>query len=73
MISPLCLDAVRRINKLFDIECDINGCSAERRRNVRQELSKVLVGDLHSWMIDERRKLSSGNNVAKAMEYMLKR
>ena len=73
MISPLCLEAVRRIDRLFEIERDINGCTAERRRSVRQELSNPLVADLHSWMSDERRKLSAGNDVAKAMDYMLKR
>ena len=73
VISPLCLEAVQRIDRLFDIERDINGCSAERRRSVREEFSKPLVADLHSWMTAERRKLSSGNDVAKAMDYMLKR
>ena len=73
VISPLCLEAVRRIDRLFEIERDINGCTAERRRSVRQELSNPLVADLHSWMSDERRKLSGGNDVAKAMDYMLKR
>ena len=73
VISPLCLEAVRRIDKLFDIERDITGCSAERRRSARQELSAPLVADLHRWMTAERRKLSSGNDVAKAIDYMLKR
>ncbi len=40
---------------------------------MREEFSTPLVADLHSWMIDERRKLSAGNDVAKAMDYMLKR
>jgi transposase len=73
VISPICLAAVQRIDKLFDIERDINGCSADRRKSVRQEFSKPLVTDLHGWMLVERRKLSSGNDVAKAMDYMLKR
>jgi transposase len=73
VLSPLCLEAVQRIDRLFDIERDINGCHAERRRRVREEFSKPLVADLHSWMIAERKKLSSGNEVAKAMDYMLKR
>jgi hypothetical protein len=51
----------------------MNGCSADHRRSLRQEVSVSLVADLHSWMIDERRKLSGGNDVAKAMDYMLKR
>ena len=32
VISPLALEAVRRIDALFDIEREINGQSAERRR-----------------------------------------
>jgi len=38
VISPLALEAVRRIDALFDIERTINGQSAERRKAVRQEL-----------------------------------
>ena len=73
VISPLCLEAVQRIDKLFDIERDINGRSADQRRTVRQELSAPLVADLHAWMSEERRKLSGANDVARAMDYMLKR
>jgi transposase len=35
-LSPLCLEAVQRIDRLFDIERDINGCSADQRRAARQ-------------------------------------
>ena len=73
VISPLALEAVRRIDALFEIERSINGQSAEQRRVVRQELSAPLVADLESWMREQRAKLSRGNEVAKAMEYMLKR
>jgi transposase len=73
VISPLALEAVRRIDALFDIERAINGQSAERRRAVRQELSAPLVADLESWLREQRAKLSRGNDLAKAMDYMLKR
>jgi hypothetical protein len=73
VISPLALQAVRRIDDLFDIERSINGQSAERRRAVRQELSAPLVADLESWLREQRAKLSRGNDLAKAMDYMLKR
>src|SRR5712675_925996 len=73
VISPLALEAVRRIDALFEIERAINGQSAERRKAVRQELSAPLVADLEAWMRDQRAKLSRGNDVAKAMDYMLKR
>ena len=69
VISPLALEAVRRIDALFDIERSINGQSAERRRAVRQEVSAPLVSDLERWLREERPKLSRGNDLAKAMDY----
>ena len=73
VISPLALEAVRRIDALFEIERSINGDSAERRRAVRQELSAPLVTDLERWLREHRPKLSRGNDLAKAMDYVLKR
>lgn len=73
VISPLALEAVRRIDALFEIERAINGQSAEQRKAVRQERSAPLVADLEAWMREQRAKLSRGNDVAKAMDYMLKR
>jgi len=73
VISPLALEAVRRIDTLFAIERSINGHSAERRRAVRQELSTPLVADLERWLREQRAKLSRGNDLAKAMDYLLKR
>jgi transposase len=73
VISPLALEAVRRIDALFEIERGINGETPERRRAVRQQLSAPLVADLEAWMREQRAKLSRSNDVAKAMEYMLKR
>src|SRR6266487_1800487 len=73
VISPLALEAVRRIDALFEIERTINGQSPERRRAARQELSAPLVADLETWMREQRAKLSRRNDVAKAMDYMLKR
>jgi hypothetical protein len=72
-ISPLALEAVRRIDALFEIERVINRRSAEERRAVRQDLSAALVADLEAWMREERPKLPRGSDVAKAMDYMLKR
>jgi transposase len=73
VISPLALEAVRRIDALFEIERSINGQSIERRRQVRQELSAPLIADLDAWMHEHRPKLSRGNDLAKAMDYTLKR
>jgi transposase len=73
VLSPLALEAVRRIDALFAIERAINGESAERRRQARQELSAPLIADLERWLREERPKLSRGNDLAKAMDYLLKR
>jgi transposase len=73
VISPMALEAVQRIDALFDIERDLNGLTAEQRFAARQDLSKPLLDDLHAWMVHERGKLARGNDVARAMDYMLKR
>ena len=72
-VSPLALEAVQRIDALFEIERAINGHTAEQRRAIRQEKAAPLVADLEGWMREQRAKLSRGNDLAKAMDYMLKR
>ena len=72
-ISPLALEAVTRIDALFDIERAINGETAGRRLAVRRERSAPLVAELEEWMRTERAGLSRHADVAKAMDYMLKR
>jgi transposase len=73
VLSPLALEAVRRIDALFDIERTINGQSVERRQEVRQDANAPLIADLARWLREERPKLSRGNDLAKAMDYLLKR
>jgi transposase len=73
VISPLALEAVCRIDALFEIERGINGETPGRRKAVRQELSAPLIVDLEIWMREQRAKLSRDSDVAKAMDYMLKR
>jgi transposase len=72
-ISPIALEAVKRIDAIFDIEREINGLSAEKRLAARQERSVALVAALEVWMRAERAKLSRHAAVAKAMDYMLTR
>ena len=72
-ISPLALEAVKRIDLLFDIERGINGKTAEQRLVARQELSAPQLAELEDWMRTERTGLSRHSPVAKAMDYMLTR
>jgi len=64
---------VRRIDELFAIERDIHGLSAEQRLAVRQQRSALIVADLQAWMLEHGPKLSPGHDLAKAMNYMIKR
>jgi transposase len=73
VISPIALEAVQRIDALFEIERAINGLSADQRKAVRQEQSAPLVVALLTWMREQRGKLSRHNDLAKAMDYILKR
>ena len=71
--APLAVDAVRRIDAIFTAEREINGQSADWRRAVRRARIAPLVADLEDWMRTTRAKLSRHADVAKAMDYMLKR
>ena len=71
--SPLALEAVRQIDAIFAIEREINGLPAEQRLAVRTTRIAPLVSELESWMRNERARLSRHADVAKAMDYMLKR
>jgi transposase len=73
VISPIALEAVKRIDALFDIERGINGQSAEQRLRVRQEQSAPLVAALEAWLREQRSRLSSASSVAAPIDYMLRR
>jgi transposase len=72
-ISPLALDAVTRIDAIFQVERTINGLGAGARRAARQADVAPVVDELERWMRRERTGLSRHAPVAKAMDYMLKR
>ena len=71
--APLAIEAVRRIDAIFDAERGILGQLAEQRLAVRQEMIVPMVSELEAWMRTERARLSRHNDVGRAMDYMLKR
>jgi transposase len=71
--SPLAVEAVRRIDAIFTIEREINGATAEQRLAQRQQRIKPLVAEFEGWMRAERARLSRHADLAKAIDYMLKR
>ena len=72
-ISPIALEAIKRIDALFDIERGINGQSAEHRLRVRKEQSAPLVAALEAWLHEQRPRLSRSSSVAEPIDYMLRR
>lgn len=68
----MALEAVKRIDALFDIEREINGLTAEQRLERRRQHSLLLAEELHDWLQIERAKLSPSSPVAEAIDYMLK-
>jgi hypothetical protein len=55
--APLAIEAVRRIDAIFDVEREINGLTAAQRHAARQVRAAPLVAALECWMRGERSKL----------------
>jgi transposase len=72
-LSPIAIEVVRRIDALFEIERSISGKSPAERLAVRQSLSRPLVEDLEVYMRAQLDRLSRGHDLAKAINYILKR
>ena len=73
MIYPIALEAVQRLDALFDIERTINGKPAAARLVVRREISAPLMVELHAWLTGQQATLSRNHDLAKACHYMLRR
>ena len=72
-LSPIAIEVVRQMDAIFAIEREINGKTPEERLAVRQSSSRPLVDALESYMREQLTKLSRGHDLAKAIQYMLKR
>ena len=57
----------------LDFEREINGQSPAERLAIRRVRSKPLLDNLETWLREQRKKLSSKNPMAKAIDYALKR
>jgi len=70
-ISPVALEAVKRIDAIFDIERQINGLDGAARHAARQGRCRPLVEGLRCWLLKERFRLSKHNSVAKAIDDLM--
>jgi transposase len=64
---------VQKLDALFAIEREINGRSPVERLAVRQELSAPLMLELHGWLNTQLSRISRNHDLAKAINYMLRR
>ncbi len=71
--APIAIEAVARIDALFEIERDINGKPPPERQRVRAEHSRPLVAELKIWLHAQHAKLSAHSETAKAIRYSLNR
>jgi hypothetical protein len=63
--SPIAVEAVRRIDELFEIERTINGKTPAERVAVRHERAKPLINDLEVWMRQQRDRLAPSHDSPK--------
>jgi len=73
VVSPIALEAIKRIDAIFAHERAINEQPCEARLTYRKEHVAPLVVALEAWMRAERARLSRHADPAKAIDYMLKR
>jgi transposase len=71
--SPMALEALRRIGKLYTIEAQAKELGIEARQQLRQETSQPALNALHDWLLNTRISTANGGASAKAMDYTLKR
>ena len=71
--APIAAEAVRRIDRLFAVERDVAGLSAEARLAVRRERSTPILADLEPWLRQQRDRLSRKSEVGKAVAYATRR
>jgi hypothetical protein len=71
--SPIAEEALKRIGELYRIEAEITGQPDETRLAARQNRAVAILDALRDWLTAQRRRLSSKNALAKAIQYALSR
>ena len=71
--SPIAEEALKRIGELYAIEAEIAGHPADARLAARRARAVPILDVLHDWLVEQRRRLSSKNAIARAIQYALSR
>ena len=71
--SQLAEQALPYFTALYDIERDAAALSSEERLQLRQRRAKPVCDALYEWLVTQRKLVSDGSAIAKALDYSLKR
>jgi len=71
--SPMALETLKRIGKLYVIEQEGQALSLEARQQLRAAHSQPELEALHDWLMQTRVRTAHGGASAKALDYTLKR
>lgn len=71
--SPVATEVLRRIASLYAIEEAVRGSSADERRRVRDEQSRMIVDDLRHYLEARERQVSAKSKLKEAIRYALTR
>jgi transposase len=69
--APIATEVLLRISRLYQIEDEIRGQSADARRAARQARSKELVEKLHVWLEQQLARVSRSSVIAEDIRYGL--
>jgi transposase len=72
-ISPVALEAVKKIDTIFDIERRINALDIASRLDARHRLVRPLVEQPQDWMRAKQAAMSKHNPVASAIVHMFRK
>ena len=71
--APIASEALKRIAKLYAIEKEVRGYSAEERRIARQDKSRPILNELEPWLTAKLGLISQKTKLADAIRYALSR
>ena len=71
--SPIASEALQHIAGLYAIEKEIRGRTADQRRNIRQQKSRLLVDAFEPWLRAKLGLISQKSKLAEAIRYALSR
>ena len=71
--SQIAEQALKYFGALYAVERDVAELKPDRRCEVRQERARPIADALHEWMLAQRKLVSEGSAIAKALDYSLRR